>query len=134
MKQLALVMAAVLSLSSVGCIHEPIAIHHYGGAFGAAPPPPDATRVASCKTTRSWHNFWVLAGSVFGGAGGAGGTADALTDNKDVQLGIGIAVAVAGVFGAIATAAAGITSETYATDNCEQILQQAADASASSTR
>ena len=126
-------LAVVLSMSSMGCIQMPAAHPRLGGALGAAPPP-DPTRVASCKTTRSWHNFWVLAGSVFGGIGGAGGPITALTDDKNAQLDIGIGIGVAGVFALISTTAAGITADTFATDNCEQILQQAPDASASSTR
>lgn len=121
----------LLGVLLVGCIHEPLAAHPLGGPANA-PPPPDPARVASCKSTRSWHNAWVLAGTVFGGLSGAGGAADALSSDKGVQTGIGIGVISAGVLAAISSTAAGFTADSYATDNCQQILQQAADASWSS--
>jgi hypothetical protein len=123
--------AMVLALGLVGCIHEPTGEHLLGAKLGdAAPPPPSPALVASCQTTRTWHNMWVLTGSVFGGAGGLTGAAATISSNTTVQQGIAIGAIAAGLFGAISTAAAGITADSYATENCQQILQQAAAASA----
>jgi hypothetical protein len=78
----------------------------------------------------TWHNIWVLSGTVLGGVGGAGGTADAVSTDHNVQTGIAIGIAAAGLLGAISTAAAGITANTYSNDNCPAILQQNVNSSA----
>lgn len=123
--------AAALALMTVGCIHEPTMDSVGAPAPGTPPPPaPPAAAVSSCETTRTWHNIWVLSGTVFGGLGGSGATVDALSSDHNVQTGLSIGVAAAAVLGGLATAAAGITSDTYATDNCQQILQQLVAASA----
>ncbi len=109
----------------VGCIHEPTSSHALGAPVG---PPPNPEVVSSCRTTRTWHNVWVIAGTIFGGAGGATGTASAITKDQGVQEGVAIGAAGAALFAAISGAAAGIESDQYATDGCQQILQQAADA------
>lgn len=124
---LALGLVVVLGMSSVGCIHEPMAQHLMGGP--PAPPPPDQSRVAACEKTKNWHNAWVLMGTIFGGIAGSGGAADALSTDKNVQTGIGIGVVASGVLAAVSSTAAGFEADTYSTNNCQQILQQAADAS-----
>jgi hypothetical protein len=107
----------------VGCIHEPVA-----GSLAVAPGTsgPSAQQVSSCRTTRTWHNIWTIAGTVFGGAAGAQGTADAVVKDQTTQTAIGIGVASAGVLAAISAAAAGIEADAYSTDNCQAILSQAA--------
>lgn len=109
----------------VGCIHAPTAQGSVTPGSVAAPSP---VLVASCQKTMDWHNAWVIAGTVFGGLAGSGGAADALTTNKTAQTGVGISVIGTGILGGIATTAAGITANTYATNGCAQILQQAANA------
>ncbi len=122
-----LFLIPVLAVFLVGCIKEPVGVH----LVGAAPTtPPDPARVASCKSTRTWHTIWVLSGSIFGGAAGAGGGAAAGFDNTNVKTGIAIGVAASGLLAAISTAAAGIEADQYSTDNCQQILQQDANVSA----
>jgi hypothetical protein len=119
-----------LALLLVGCIHKPSAQHLMGAVPGAVQaPPPNPALVSSCETTRTWHNIWVLSGTVFGALGGAGGTADAISTDKNFQTGVDVGLIAAGVLGAISSGAAGITADTYSTDNCAQILQQAANAS-----
>ena len=67
--------------------------------------------------------------SGFAAVAGAGGAVDALDpSNKSVEIGAGIGTIVAGVVAAVSGTAAGITSDTYATVNCAQILQAAANA------
>jgi hypothetical protein len=114
-----------LLASLVGCIHAPMA---QGGVAPGSVPAPSPLMVASCQKTMDWHNAWVVAGAVFGGLSGAGGAADALTTNKTAQTGVGIGVIGSGIFGAVATTAAGVTANTYATEGCAQILQQAVNA------
>lgn len=111
----------------VGCIHKPVARHPMG-ASATSTQAPDPAQVASCEKTRTWHNVWILSGTVFGGVASSGGAADALTTNKNVQTGVGVGVIAAGILAATSAAAAGITADTYATGNCQQILQQSADA------
>ena len=131
LRSLAGLVSTVLALGLVGCIHEPTGEHLLGAKLGDAPPPPPAPAlVASCQSTRTWHNIWVLAGSVFGGAGGLTGAAATISSNSTVQEGIAIGAVTAGLIGAVSTAAAGITADSYSTQNCQQILQQSAAASA----
>jgi len=118
---------SVLALLLVGCIHQPTAQHTLGAVQA---PPPNPALVASCNNTMSWHNAWVLAGTVLGGVGGAGGAVDAVSTDHNVQTGIAIGIAAAGLLGAISTAAAGITANTYSNDNCPAILQQNVNSSA----
>lgn len=125
MKKVLFGLAIVVLLS--GCIHEPMGVHLVGAPPG---PPPNPTKVAACKKTRFWHNFWVLSGSLFGGAAGASGGASAISDNQNVKTGVAIGAAGAGVMAAVATTAAGIEADEYTTDNCQQILQEDANASA----
>jgi branched-subunit amino acid ABC-type transport system permease component len=111
----------------VGCIHEPVASHLMGGAPEKATPPPDPAKVSACKTERTWHNVWVLSGTVLGGAGGLSGSMSAVSSDPNVQRDVAIGAAVAAVLAGLASAAAGITADNYSTDNCPQILQEAAD-------
>jgi len=121
---------ALLSLFLVGCLHEPQALPRDGrlGAEKVAAPPPTAQQIASCKSTKSWHNAWILTSAILGGAGGATGSAAAITSNVDVQHGVAIAAVSAGLIAVLATAEAGITADDYSSANCVQILQEAAGA------
>jgi hypothetical protein len=118
---------AVLALSLVGCLHEPQVIPHDSllGAEDRAVEPPTPAQVASCKSTRSWHNFWILSSAILGGAGGATGAGAAISDDKTVQEGVAIGAVSAGILAAFSTAEAGITADTYSTNNCVQVLQSA---------
>ena len=113
----------LLCLALVGCIHAPAA-----GSIGVTPgtPGPSQAQISSCETTRTWQNVWTITATVFGGAAGAQGGADAVVTDKTAQTGIAIGVAASGVIAAVAAAAGGIESSTYATDNCQTVLSQAA--------
>jgi hypothetical protein len=110
-----------LSLGATGCItiHPP----KYGAS--SSTPAPSQVQISSCESTRNWHNAWTMMGAVFGAGAGASGTADAITTDHTAQVGIGIGVAASGLLAAISTTAAGITADTYATDNCAAILSAA---------
>jgi hypothetical protein len=127
------VLFCLLPLVCIGCIREPTSNLMGAPAPGTPPPPaPPASEVQACESTRTWHNVWVLSGTVLGGIGGAGGTVTAVdsNDSHNVQVGLGIGIAAAAVLGGLATAAAGITADNYSTDNCPSILQQQAAAAA----
>ncbi len=109
-----------------GCIGMPQP--KMGAGPGAVPPTPQ--QVSNCQTTRTWHNAWTLLGTVFGGVGGASGTAETLTQDKTAQTGIAIGIAGAGLVAAVSAAAAGIESEAYATQNCNAVLSASAYAGA----
>lgn len=89
-------------------------------------PPPSPAQVSACETTRSWHNIWTMTGTVFGGAAGASGTVNALTQDKNAQLGLSIGVATSGIVAAVAAAAAGFEADNYSTQNCSVVLSRAA--------
>jgi hypothetical protein len=93
-------------------------------AFRAAPPTPQ--QIASCESTRRAHNWWVALGVVFGAGAGASGVSTIISDDSGVKLGIGIASAASGVLSSLFTTLAGFATQTYAIDNCQTILQQAA--------
>jgi hypothetical protein len=111
----------------VGCIHKPTADHLLADSPNP-PPPPSPTAVAACEKTREWQNIWTITGTLASGLAGSGGAADALDKNTTVQTGVGVTVIVMGVLAAVSTTASGIDANTYATDNCSSILQQAANA------
>jgi len=117
----------VLVATLGGCLHEPQAVIHNSmlGAERVSESPTEA-QIESCKSTRSWHNFWILTGSLLGGAGGATGAGAAITTDKSVQEGIAIGAVSAGIFAAFATAEAGITADAYSTNGCVEVLQKAA--------
>jgi hypothetical protein len=119
------IVALVLCLPLVGCIHAPQAQHLLGAS---SMPPPSPAAVASCEKTRTWHNVWTMSGVVFGGVAGAGGGIDAAVSNKGVQEGMGVTAVVAGVLAAVSTAAGGFESDTYSTNNCAAVLQANANA------
>jgi hypothetical protein len=130
------VTTVLLAAMLVGCIREPTSNLMGAPAPGTPPPqPPPASEVQSCESTRTWHNIWVLSGTLFAGIGGAGGTVSAIdaNDSHNVQVGLGIGIAAAAVLGGLATAAAGITADNYSTDNCPAILQQQAAATAAAS-
>jgi hypothetical protein len=112
----------VLCLALVGCIHEP------SGSVAVVPgtPGPTPQQVSSCQTTRTWHNIWTITATLFGGAAGAQATVDAAVSDKTVQTATAIGGAASGVLAAVSAAAGGIEAETYATDNCQVVLVQAA--------
>jgi hypothetical protein len=116
-------LAIALCFCAVGCIRAPAA-----GGLGIAPgtPAPTPQQVSSCETTRTWQNIWTVAASVFSAAAGAQGGADTAFTDKTAQTGIAIGAAASGVIAAVAATAGGIESNTYATDNCQVILTQAA--------
>jgi hypothetical protein len=123
------VLLCVIPLVLMGCIHRPAADHLLGTEPGVTPPPPPTQAVVdACEKTRTWHNVWTLLGSGFAAVAGAEGAEDALTSNKTVQTGVGIGTIAAGVIAAVSGTAAGITSDTYSTANCSQILLAAANA------
>jgi len=115
-------LALLLCLPLVGCIHAPQG-QHLLGASSASLPPPSPAAVASCEKTRTWHNAWTLGGMVLGGVAGAGGSVDAVDSNKGVQTAMGITAAVAGVLAVASTAAGGIEADIYSTNNCAAVLQ-----------
>lgn len=116
----------VFGLCLVGCIHAPTG----GMAVAPGTPAPSPTAVAACQKERTWHNIWTVSASLFGGLAGAQGTVDAVVTDKTAQTGIGIGAAATGVLAAISATAAGIEADSYATDNCQVILMQAASAAA----
>ena len=120
----------VLPLALVGCLHAPVGKPHM---MGAEVTPPNPAVVSACESTRTWHNTWSMIGTIFGGLAGAGGTVDGLAQNNaGVQTGAAIGAAGSGIIAAISATASSIEADTYATNNCAAILQQAANAAASS--
>jgi len=112
----------ILCLTLIGCIHAPMA-----GSIGVAPGTtgPTQSQINSCETTRTWQNIWSIVATVGGGAAGAQGGVDAVVTDKTAQTGIAIGVATTGILAAVAAAAGGIESNTYAADNCQTVLSQA---------
>jgi hypothetical protein len=116
----------LLCLSVSGCI----AVHppkppKLGLTLEAPAPPPSQAAVTSCEATRNSHNTWTLLGVIFGGVAGMSGVADAVTTNKDAQAGVGVGVAVSGIFAAVATTVASFEADAYSQGNCANILTQA---------
>lgn len=118
MKKLPL-LVLLLALSS--CI-RPVAAR--SPVFRAEPPTPQ--QIASCEGVRRAHNWWVVLGAFFGAGSGVSGVSTIASSDSNVQLGIGIASAASGALGTLFTALAGITADTYATENCQTVLQEAA--------
>ena len=115
-----------LSVLLVGCIHAPQGHARTLGATAMTPPNP--AQVAACEKTRNWHNAWVLSGTILAGLAGAGGGVSGFDSDKTVQTGVGISAIAAGVLAAISTGAAGIESDTYATNGCPAVLLAQANA------
>lgn len=114
----------VLAVLLPGCIRAPTAHPHLG--IATAPPPP--ALVPACQTLRTWQNVWVVSGTILSALGGSAGGAEALSTDKGYQTGVAIGALAAGVLAAVATTAAGIDASSYALDDCQVVLQQAADA------
>ena len=119
------VLTLSLAITSAGCLHVPQGQAHLMGATMTQAPNP--VQLASCEKTRTWHNVWVISGTILGGLAGAGGGVSGLDSDKNVQLGVGISAIVAGVMAAVSTAVAGVESDTYATNGCPAILQAQAN-------
>lgn len=89
---------------------------------------PTTQQIASCKSTRTWHNIWIVLGAFFGaGSGLSGALTPLVTGDQNAPLGLGIASAASGGVAALMTALAGVSAETYSLDDCQTILEQAAN-------
>jgi len=111
----------LLLLLLAGCI-QPVTAH--SPVFRAEVP--TQQQVSHCQGVRTAHNWWIVLGALFGAGSGASGVSTIATDDQGVKLGIGIATAAAGGLATLFTALAGISADTYSTDNCQTILQEAA--------
>lgn len=88
--------------------------------------PPSQKQVDACESLRTQHNVWALLGTLFGTAAGAGGSAAGFVQgDKTAQIGIGLASAGSGLFGAVAGVIAGFEADAYATKDCNSILRAA---------
>ena len=111
---------AVLCLLAAGCIKTPQS-QFVIGAPAVAPPSP--TLVAACNKTQDWHNVWVVAGSILGGLGGAGGTVSGFTSDQTAKTGIAIGAGASGFLGGLAAVSAGLEAARYASLGCDAALR-----------
>ena len=123
--------AAVLCLLAAGCIKTPQS-QFVIGAPAVAPPSP--ALVAACNKTQDWHNVWVVAGSILGGLGGAGGTVSGLTSDQMAKTGIAIGAGASGFLGGVAAVSAGLEAARYASLGCDSALRTQAAIEAAERR
>ncbi len=122
----------LLILGTVGCITTPRVPSPAAGGLKLTPPvtAPNPALVASCQSTQNWHNALILLGSVLGGSSGVTAAIDTSTTNQTAKNGIDIGAAIAAGIAATSTVVAGFEANTFAQNNCENILLQNAEAAA----
>ena len=93
-----------------------------GRSVGAARYTPD--QVAACKSTRSWHEGWIITQGVSGAGAGVAGSATAIPPDPSVKLGVGLGAVGLGALSLVALIAGSLTGNTYADGHCNEALAQ----------
>jgi len=113
MALLSLIGLCLLASHLLGCI----------SVTPTVPQTPDNTaKIASCESTATLHNGFVMGGIGIGGASAiAAGIAAASPDNKGLQQGTAITAAAAAGLAAIATGGAGLTAASFTNNRCTDV-------------